>query len=161
MTDKPVTITAPAGTPFIEVVREFDAPSADLYRAYTDPALVVRWLGPRELTMDLKEYDARTGGSWAYTHTDPDGNAYGFHGVFHSVVPDEVIVQTFEFEGAPGHVCLESARFEALGGGRTRLVTHSVFQSVEDRDMMIESGMESGYTDSMNRLEELLAGAAK
>ncbi|PSK89665.1 uncharacterized protein YndB with AHSA1/START domain [Murinocardiopsis flavida] len=161
MTDKPVTITAPPGTPFTEIVREFDAPVAALYRAYVDPALVVQWQGPRGLSMDLKEYDARTGGTWAYTHSDPEGNAYGFHGVFHSVVPDQAIVQTFEFDGAPGHVCLESIRFEDLAGRRARVVTHSVFQSVADRDAMLQSGMETGVVDSMNRLDELLAAEGK
>ncbi|GLU50109.1 SRPBCC family protein [Nocardiopsis ansamitocini] len=161
MTDKPVTITARPDVPFIDVVREFDAPVASVYRAYTDPELVVRWLGPRELTMKLTEFDVREGGSWSYTHYDPEGNGYDFRGVFHSVVPDERLVQTFEFGGAPGHVSLDSATFEDIGGNRTRLVTHSVFQSVEDRDAMVAGDMERGVTDSMNRLAEVLAGTAK
>jgi uncharacterized protein YndB with AHSA1/START domain len=152
----PVTVTAQPGVPFVEIVREFDAPVADVYRAYTDPNLVARWLGPRRLVMELHEYDVRPGGTYSYTHRDADGTAYGFHGVFHSVDWERRIVQTFEFDGYPGHVSLDTADFQDLGG-RTRVITSSVFQSVEDRDGMIASGMEGGLTEGYERLDELLA----
>lgn len=154
----PVTITALPGTPYIDMVREFDAPVADVFRAHTDPELVSQWLGPRRLKMELIEYDARTGGTWSYIHRDADGTGYGFRGVFHTVTEDEML-QTFEFDGYPGHVSLERARFEDLGGGRTRLSVHSVYQSVEDRDGMVASGMEGGVTEGYERLDELLSAA--
>jgi uncharacterized protein YndB with AHSA1/START domain len=153
-TRNPVTLTAQPGVPFVDIEREFDAPLAEVYRAYTDPDLVVQWLGPRRLEMDLHEYDVRNGGSWAYTHRDTSG-AYGFRGVFHSVVPEERIVQTFEFDGYPGHISLDSASFERRGD-RTLVRLHSVYQSVEDRDGMLASGMEGGLTEGFERLDELL-----
>lgn len=152
-------ITLEPGKQEIIVSREFDAPVEVLYRAFTDPAHVVNWLGPRTLRMRIETWDCRPGGSWRYLSTDPEGNEYGFHGVFHDVTPNVRVIQTFEFEGLPesGHVALETARFESLQGGRSRLVTLSVFQTVEDRDGMAESGMEYGVLDSHARLDELLA----
>ncbi|WP_158891336.1 SRPBCC family protein [Amycolatopsis anabasis] len=151
----PTTITAQPGTPFIEMRREFDATPAQVFRAYTEPELVVQWLGPRDLKMDLLEFDARPGGSYRYVHRDDQGNEYGFRGVFHTVLDGERIIQTFEFEGAPGQVTLEYATFEERNG-RTLLRTHAVFPSVEARDSAAASGMESGMRDSMDRLAELL-----
>ncbi|MEA2536957.1 MAG: hypothetical protein QOF11_1191 [Chloroflexota bacterium] len=149
-------ITADPGVPYIDISREFDAPRDLLFRAYTDPELLVQWLGPRRLTMIVDHFDVRDGGTWRYVHRDADGSEYGFHGVFHGTPSKEGIVQTFEFEGTPGHVALDSLVFEERDG-RTTVRTHSVFQSVQDRDAMVESGMEDGLEDSMNRLDELLA----
>ena len=153
-------IIAEPGVPQIVITREFDAPRALLFRAYTDPELLVQWLGPRRLTMAIDHYDVRDGGTWRYIHRDADGNEYGFHGVFHGTPsPDDGVVQTFEFEGAPGHVSLETLTFEERGG-RTLVHTNDVFQSVEDRDAAIASGMEEGVNDSMERLDELLSRLA-
>ncbi|QUQ66542.1 SRPBCC family protein [Kutzneria sp. CA-103260] len=153
----PTTITAQPGTPFIDIEREFDATPAQVFRAATDPSLVAQWLGPRELEMDIVEYDVRPGGSYRYVNRDADGNEYRFRGVFHTVAKDERVIQTFEFEGAPGQVSLETASYEDLGG-RTRLRTHSVFPSVEARDAMLASGMEHGVNDSYDKLAKLVEG---
>lgn len=149
------TITAQPGTPFIEVVREFDAPRERVFRAWTDPDLVPQWLGPRGMTMKLFEFDASPGGSYRYIHADDRGE-YGFRGVFHNVVPDQLIIQTFEYDGAPNQVSLETTTFEDLGD-RTRVRTRSVYTTVDNRDAMIASGMERGLRESMQRLEEVLA----
>ncbi|MGZ3667371.1 MAG: SRPBCC family protein [Ktedonobacterales bacterium] len=149
-------ITAEPGMPKILITREFAAPRELVYRAYTDPELLVQWLGPRRLTMAIDRFDVRDGGMWRYTHRDADGNVYGFHGVFHGMPSPDGIVQTFEFEGAPGHVSLESVNFEERDG-KTLVRQDAVFQSVEDRDAAIESGMETGINEGMERLDELLA----
>ncbi len=151
-------ITAPDGQPVIEIVREFDAPVERVFRAHVDPELVVQWLGPRRLRMRLEQWDMRRGGSYRYVHVDEDGSEYGFHGVFHEVRPHDRIVQTFTYEGWPDSVSLEKATFADLGG-RTRVTTTSVFDSVEGRDVMVASGMESGLNEGYSRLDELLAGA--
>src|SRR4051812_29256137 len=148
-------ITATPGVPFIEIEREFDAPKELVYRAYADPALVTQWLGPRKYEMVLDHWDMRAGGGYRYVHRDDQGNAFAFHGVFHSVDVDNM-VQTFEFEGVPGHVSLDTQVIEDLGNGRSRLKGHTVFQSVADRDQMAEAGMASGVEDGYNRLDELL-----
>jgi uncharacterized protein YndB with AHSA1/START domain len=157
-TDNPTTITAQPGTPFMEIVREFDAPPELVFRAHVEPELVVQWLGPRDLTAHVEEWDVRSGGSYQYLHTgtpDHPVNAR-FRGVYHTVVPNEVIIQTFEWDGAPHQVCLETHRFEDLGSGRTRLTTRSVFPSVEAIEMALASGMTHGIYESMDRLAELL-----
>lgn len=159
MTRHPTTITAEPGLPYIDIEREFDAAPAQVLRAHTDPALVVQWLGPRDLTTELTEWDARSGGGYRFTQRDAGGGEYRFHGVFHTVAP-ELIVRTFEFAGAPGEVSLERTAFEDLGGGRTRLRTRSVFPSVQTRDAMHAAGMERGVIDSMDRIEELFGAEA-
>ncbi|WP_427384188.1 SRPBCC family protein [Janibacter sp. G56] len=147
-------ITAPEGTPFLEFTRVVDAPREAVFRAHTDPDLISRWLGPRRLTMTVEEYDARDGGSYRYTHHDAEGS-YGFRGCFHTIRED-LLIQTFEFEGMPDHVSLDTLRLVDLGDGRTRLEGHSVFPSVEARDGAVGSGMEGGMAQGYERLEELL-----
>jgi uncharacterized protein YndB with AHSA1/START domain len=147
-------ITAEPGTPFIDTERAFDAPAELLYRAYTDPELIVQWLGPRKYETIVDRYDAREGGSYRYINRAGDGSEFAFRGVFHTISPDR-LVQTFEFEGWPGHVALDDLTFEDQGG-TTIVRTHSVYQSVQDRDGMVQSGMEDGMRDGYDRLEELL-----
>jgi uncharacterized protein YndB with AHSA1/START domain len=149
-------ITAEPGIPVITITREFDAARDLVFRAHTDPDLLVRWLGPRDLTLTVERWEVRNGGTWRYVNTDADGNTYGFHGVFHGDPSPDAFVQTFEFEGVPGHVCLQTATFTERDG-KTLLRTVSAFQSVEDRDAMVASGMERGVRDSDERLAELLA----
>jgi uncharacterized protein YndB with AHSA1/START domain len=152
-------IIAEPGKQEIIISREFDAPRELVFKAFTDPKFYIHWLGPRELTMTIEKFELRNGGSWRYIHKDIDGNEYAFHGVIHEFTPPERIIDTFEFEGLPekGHVILETVRFEELPGNRTKLTSQSVFQSVADRDGMLQSGMERGVNDSYQRLDELLA----
>jgi len=149
-------ITAEPGMPQITITREFDAPRDLVFRAFTDPELLAQWLGPRAMAMTVDRYDVRDGGKWRYVHSDAQGNAFGFHGVFHGDPSPDAIVQTFEFEGVPGHVKLDSTTLEERGGA-TLVRTVSAFTSTADRDAMVASGMERGVRDSHERLEELLA----
>ncbi len=151
-------ITAEPGKQELFITREFDAPRELVFKAFTDPELYVQWLGPRMMKMKLEKFEPRSGGTWRYIHIDPQGNEYGFHGVYHEVLPPERLIDTFEFEGLPesGHVTLETARFEALPGGRTRFNSQVIFQSAADRDGMIASGMEQGLSEGFERLDELL-----
>lgn len=152
-------IIAEPGKQELFIIREFDAPRHLVFRACSEPELMVQWLGPRGLKMTVDQFDCRSNGHYRYIHTDANGNAYGFHGVFHEVTAPERTIQTFEFEGLPekGHTSLETARFEELPGNRTRITIQSVFQSVADRDGMIQSGMERGVREGHERLDELLA----
>lgn len=149
-------ITSEPGIPQIVITRDFDAPRDLVFRAYTDPDLLTQWWGPRDQTMTIDRYDVRDGGTWRFVASDAEGNEYGFHGVFHGTPSPDVTVQTFEFEGMPGHVCLETLTLEEHDG-RTLARTVSIFQSVEDRDGMIASGMEHGLHETYERLDELLA----
>jgi uncharacterized protein YndB with AHSA1/START domain len=149
-------ITANPGVPQVEITRDFAAPRALLFRAHTDPGLYAQWLGPRQLTMHIDYFEVRDGGRWRYIHRDPAGHAFGFHGVFHGTPSPDGIVQTFEYEGMPGHVALQTITFEEHDG-RTRLRQQMVFQSVAARDSLLQSGLEEGVNVGMERLEELLA----
>ncbi len=141
--------------PLVRITREFDAPPENVFRAHVDPDLVCHWLGPRRHEMVIDTWDCRTGGSYRYEHRS-DGNAYGFHGSFHEVRPNELIVQTFTFEGAPDEVALEKLRLIDLGDGRTRLVAESLVDSFESRDAFVASGMQDGVREGYERLDELL-----
>lgn len=152
-------LTVPEGVPFIDYERELDFPVAEVFRAHQQPDLVVRWLAPRGYGMEIDHYDFRTGGSYSYVHTGPEGVPYRFKGVFHTVRENEFAVQTFEFDGYPDVVSLEFMTFEDLGKGRTRLLGHSVYPSREARDGMIQSGMEGGMRECYEQLEELLSSA--
>ena len=149
-------IASDPDVPLVRITREFDAPPAKVFRAHTDPDLVVQWLGPRDHEMRIDHFDCRTGGSFRYLHLS-GGTEYGFHGSFHEVRPAELIVQTFTFEGMPDGVALERIRFEDLGDGRTRLVSTSLVDSFQDRDAFVASGMEDGIREGYERLDELLA----
>ncbi|MCO4255022.1 SRPBCC family protein [Pseudarthrobacter cellobiosi] len=155
----PLNLTIPEGLPFIDFEREFDFPVADVFRAHKDPDLIVQWLGPRGMKMELNHFDFRTGGSYSYVHTGPDGVAYEFSGVYHTVRENEFAIQTFEFDGYPDVVSIEFLTFEDLGEGRSRVRGHSVYPTQEAHDGMAQSGMEGGMTEGYERLDELLSGA--
>lgn len=131
-----------------------------MFRAYTDPKLIAQWWGPKRFTTTIDKMEVKPGGLWRFIHRDTQGHEYAFHGVYHDSVPPERLVYTFEFEGAAGHVSLETGMFEEHDG-KTTFRGKSVFQSVEDRDAMIKSGMEQGLNETMERLTELLAGMNK
>ena len=137
------------------ITRTFDAPRELLFRAYTDPELLVQWLGPRDHTMTVDRLENRDGGTWRFVHRNAEGHEFGFHGVFHGDPTIDGIVRTFEFEGVPGHISLETLTLEDRNG-KTLVHTNVAFQSIEDRDGMLQSGMEGGFNESMDRLEELL-----
>ena len=150
-------ITLDERVPLVRITREFDAAPAKVFRAHTDPDLLVQWLGPRGIQMRVDHFDCRTGGSWRYVHHDGD-TEHGFHGWFHEVRPSELIVQTFTYEGFPDGVALERLVLEDLGDGRTRLTATSLVDSFEGRDAFVASGMETGVVEGYERLDEVLAG---
>lgn len=152
------TIIAEPGKQELFITREFDAPRELVFKAHTDPELYAKWLGPRDLTTTFEVFEPVSGGRYRFIQKDKEGNEFAFHGVNHEVTAPERIIGTFEFEGLPeaGHVILETTRFESLPGDRTRITAQSVFQSIADRDGMIQSGMERGVNEGYERLSELL-----
>lgn len=149
-------IIVPEGLPIIEIKREFDAPVDRLFRAWVEPDLFAQWVGPRGTETRVDEWDCSTGGRYRYASVD-EGEEFGFYGSFHEVRENERIVQTFTFEGWPDGVALEIMTFESLPDGRSRVHSVSVGDSVEGRDEMVASGMESGVVEGYEKLDELLA----
>jgi uncharacterized protein YndB with AHSA1/START domain len=152
------TLTTPTDRE-IQVERVFDAPRDRVFAAFTDPALIPEWWGPRDTTTVVDQMDVRPGGSWRFVVRNSDGSEDGFRGTFREITPPERVVQTFEWEGMPGYVSIDTATFEDLGD-RTKVTTTSLFHTTEERDGMLESGMERGMNESFARLDELLARLA-
>lgn len=154
--NNPTTINAAPGVPFIEIVREFDAPASAVFRAHTDPELFRQWIGPRGMQIDSLELDARTGGGWKYAFRGGGDMQFSFRGVFHTVEPDTLIIQTVEFNMAPAQVGLTTTVLAEVDG-RTRLTSREIYPSVEARDAALASGMEHGVNEGYEKLDELLA----
>ena len=150
-------ITVDPHVPLVRITREFDAPPEKVFRAHTDPDLLARWMGPNGMEVRVDTFDCRSGGSYRYVHSR-DGEEYAFRGCFHEIRPNELIVQTFTYEGMPDGVALEKMTFEDLGNGRTRLSSTSLVDSFADRDAFVATGMESGVREGYERLDEVLAG---
>jgi len=152
-------IEADPKLPTVRITREFDAPPDKVFRAWTDPGLVARWLGPRSVTTRIDNWDARTGGSYRYVAERDGQEIASFYGSFHEVRPNERLVQTFTWEGMPDGVSLDTMTFEDLGNGRTRVVGLSVVDSMEARNAIMASGMDVGVQEGYQKLDELLAGS--
>jgi len=156
LTSNQTEIIVPEGLPIIEIKREFDAPVDRLFRAWVDQDLFAQWIGPRGIGTRIDSWDCSTGGRYRYTNTEGD-EEYAFYGSFHEVRENERIVQTFTYEGFPDGVALEIMTFESLPDGRSRVHSVSVGESVEGRDAMVASGMETGVVEGYQKLDELLA----
>lgn len=151
------TIEADPKLPTITMVREFDAPPDRVFRAWIDPEIAARWLGPHSTTTKISSWEGRTGGSFRYASWRDGEEIASFYGSFHEVRPSERLVQTFTWEGYPDGVSLETITFSELPGGRTRINSLTVVDSLEARDMIMASGMEVGVNEGFDKLDALLA----
>jgi uncharacterized protein YndB with AHSA1/START domain len=141
----------------IRVERVFDAPRERVFAAYTEPELIAQWWRPAgEMETVVEKLDPRAGGRWRFVMREADGTTQGFGGVFREVVAPELITWTFEWDGMPGHVSVDTVTFEDLGE-RTRVVSVSIFHTGSERDGMLDSGMEKGMNETFDRLDQLLA----
>jgi len=153
------TVEADPQLPTIRIVRDFDASPEQVFRAYVEPELVARWMGPNSTQTRIDAWQARTGGSYRFASWRDGAEIARFYGSFHEVRTDERIVWTFTYEGVPDGVALETVTFTDLGDGRTRVTTLSVRDSLENRDAMLASGMEVGVVEGYEKLDGILAGA--
>lgn len=148
------TLTLPSDRELV-MERVFNDPRELVFKAYTDPDLIPKWWGPRKYTTTVDKMDVKVGGVWRFVQRDTAGNEYAFHGEYREIAPPKRLAYTFEFEGMPGHVLLETVTLEEHDG-QTKVTVTSLFPSVEDRDGMLQSGMEQGANESQERLAELL-----
>jgi uncharacterized protein YndB with AHSA1/START domain len=142
----------------IRIERIFDAPRDRVWRAFTEPELLAQWWG-RGNKLVIEKFEPVRGGHWRVVEHGPEGT-HGFEGRFREVTPPERIVQSFEWDGMPAHVVIETIVLEDLGDGRTRVVNTSLFHTNEERDGMLQAGMEGGLNDSYAALDRLLAAMA-
>ena len=150
---KQLTVTTPTDREIV-MTRILDAPRDLVFEAHSSCEHMSHWWGPRRYEISSCEMDFRPGGAWRIVHRG-EGQEFGFRGEFREIRRPEVISWTFEYEGMPGHVSVQTVTFEEHDG-KTTLTTVVLFDSIEDRDGMIDSGMESGASESMDRLEEYL-----
>jgi uncharacterized protein YndB with AHSA1/START domain len=155
-TGSKLTVTTPSDRE-IYAERVFDADRERVFAAFTDADQIVQWYGQRGSTTIIDKFEPEAGGAWRFVMREADGTENAFRGTFREITPPERIVQTFEWEGMPGHVSVETAEFEDLGDGRTKVKSTSIFHTNEERDGMLGSGMEAGMAETYDRLEELLA----
>jgi uncharacterized protein YndB with AHSA1/START domain len=158
---KKLTVTTPSDREIV-MTRVFDAPRDLVFEAHTSCEHMSKWWGPRKYEIADCEVDFRPGGIWRIVHRAP-GEEHVFSGEFREIVRPERITWTFEWGGLPGHVSVDTVTFEE-NDGKTTLASTSVFDTVEDRDGMLQSGMEEGAAESWDRLEEhveSLKGQAK
>jgi uncharacterized protein YndB with AHSA1/START domain len=149
----PAAISTPSDRE-IRIERIFNAPRERVWRAMTDPRLVAQWWG-RGNKLVIERMEVERGGHWRFVEHSDHG-VHGFEGRYREVTPPERVVQTFEWDGMPGHVAVETATLEDLGDGRTKLVTVALYHTVEDRDGMLHSGMEQGVNQSYAALDRVL-----
>jgi uncharacterized protein YndB with AHSA1/START domain len=147
-------VTTP-GDRDIRIERTFDAPRDRVWRAFTDPKLLAQWWG-RGNKLVIEKFELEKGGHWRFVEHGPEGK-HGFEGRFREVTPQDRIVQTFEWDGMPAYVIIETLELNDLGDKRTKVVTLSQFFSTEERDGMLQSGMEEGLNQSYEALDRLLA----
>lgn len=151
------TLTTPTDRT-IRIERIFDAPRELVWRATTEPGMVARWWG-RGHVVDVERLEVEPGGHWRFVEHAPDGSLQGFEGRYADVVPPELAMQTFEWDGMPGHPSLQAAKLAELPGGRTKLTVDVTFFSTEERDGMLASGMKAGMDESYRALDGVLAAA--
>ena len=148
------TITTPADRE-VRIERIFDAPRDRVWRAFTEPDLIKQWWG-RGNQLVIERMEVERGGHWRFVEHSEEGE-FGFEGRYREVTPQDRLEWTFEWDGMPGHVCVDSVVFEDLGNGRTKVINTSLFLTNEDRDGMLQSGMETGLNQSYAALDRLLA----
>jgi uncharacterized protein YndB with AHSA1/START domain len=153
--DKKVSVTTPSDREF-RIERIFEAPRDIVFAVYTDPATIPDWWGGPDDQTTVTEMDVRPGGGFRYVIRGADGGENAFRGTYREVTPPSRLVQSFEWEGMPGHVSIETVTFDDLGD-RTRVTTVSLFHTTEERDMWLEGGMESALTELYSRLDAVLA----
>jgi uncharacterized protein YndB with AHSA1/START domain len=143
------------GSNEVVITRIFDAPREKVWKNLTDPKAIPTWWGPRELTTTIDKMEVKPGGMWRFIQADKTGNKYAFHGYYHQAQAPEKLVCTFEYEGMPGHVSMETVTLSDAAG-KTLMTDKTVFQSVEDRDGMVAAGMPKGAMESNDRFAELV-----
>lgn len=144
-------IAAEDGKQELTITREFDLPVDLLFKAYTEPEIVAQWMGTKVLKLESKKH-----GSFQFETTDPKGVKHGFNGTIHAFVPNEKITRTFEMENTPFGVQLEIYQFEQLTEDRSKLTMHVIYESVAQRDQILQMPFAQGINRAHNRLQEIL-----
>jgi uncharacterized protein YndB with AHSA1/START domain len=153
------TLVIKSGKQEVSMSRIYNAPGERVFKALTVPKLLSCWWAPYRFSIKIDKVSAKVGGTWRILNKDAEGNEHWFHGIYHEISPQR-IVQTWEYEGMPGHVLLGIATLKPVGP-KTKLTMKSVFESIEDRDGMLKAGMAEGGMETMDRLAKLVENSKK
>lgn len=156
---QPLQLTVPSDLPFIGWYREFGFPPADVYAAHADPELLAQWMGTSGTRTEISRYDFSTGGSFSYCQRAVDGTASTFTGIFHTVRPQELVIQTLD-SGDPDAAVIGFLRFAPLPDGGTLLSGHSVYSTKQLRDQAVDAALAGLLGGGLDRLDDLLASDA-
>lgn len=149
--ERKTKINAEDGKQELMITREFDLPLNFLFKAYIESALVEQWMGTKVLKLDSRKH-----GSYQFETTDPKGNKHGFSGVIHELIRDKKIVRTFEMDGTPFGVQLESYKFEQLTSNTSKLTMHVIYESVTIRDQILQLPFAQGINMAHNRIQDIV-----
>ena len=150
--ERKTKIHAEDGKQELTITREFELPLELLFRAYEDAEIVEQWMGTKVLKLDNKKH-----GSYQFETTDPKGNKYGFNGTIHEFSPNQKIIRTFEMEHTPFGVQLEFYEFEKLTEETSKLTMHVVYESIAQRDQVLQLPFAQGINMAHNRLQDIAA----
>ncbi|MBS1598151.1 MAG: SRPBCC domain-containing protein [Bacteroidetes bacterium] len=150
--ERKTKVNAEEGKQDIFITREFDLPLELLFKAFEEPELVEQWMGTKVLKLDCKKF-----GGYHFETTDPKGNKHVFSGVIHDFIPNQKIIRTFEMANTPFGVQLEITEFEKLTEETSKLTTHSIYETPEQRDQVLKLPFTYGINMAHNRLEEIIS----
>src|SRR3984893_88388 len=144
-------INAEDGKQELVITREFDLPLELLFKAYVEPDIVEQWMGTKVLKLESKKH-----GCYQFETTDAKGNKYGFNGVMHEFSPNRKITRTFEMENTPFGVQLEFYVFEQLTDDTSKLNVHVIYESVTNRDQVLQLPFAKGINIAHNRIQDIM-----
>jgi len=144
-------INAEEGKQELMITREFDLPLELLFKAFVEAEIVEQWMGTKVLRLDSKKH-----GSYQFETTDPKGNKHNFNGVIHELIPNQKITRTFEMENTPFGVQLEFYEFEQLTDDTSKLTMHVLYESIAQRDQLLQLPFTKGINMAHNRIQDIL-----
>jgi len=150
--ERKTKINAEDGKQDLVITREFDLPLELLFKAFEEPELIEQWMGTKVLKLENKKH-----GSWHFVTTDPKGNKYGFNGVIHEFSPNRKITRTFEMENTTFGVQLEFMEFEKMTDDTSKINMHVIYESVMQRDQVLQLPFRQGVNMAHNRIQEILS----
>ncbi len=145
-------INAVDGKQELVIIREFDLPLELLFKAYVEAEFIEQWMGTKVLKLESKKH-----GSYQFETTDAKGNKHGFNGVIHELIPDKKITRTFEMQHTPFGVQLEIYEFEQLTKDSSKLTMHVIYESVAQRDQVLQLPFAQGINMAHNRIQDIVS----
>jgi uncharacterized protein YndB with AHSA1/START domain len=150
--ERKTKINAEDGKQELVITREFDLPLELLFKAYVESEIVEQWMGTKVLKWECKKH-----GSYQTETSDPKGNmAFRANGVIHDFVPNQKITRTFEMENTPFGVQLEFYEFEQLTDDTCKLNMHVIYESVAQRDQVLQLPFAQGINMAHNRIQDII-----